>query len=253
MQHPLARSLAARGHRVVTLDPLGHGDSDRPCDMSLYSMSAFGAQTVALMDHLGLDEAVVGGTSLGANVTLEVASLAADRLRGMVVEMPVLDSALVACAVAFTPMMIALTTGVPLMRLVQRAARLVPRGAVPELANVGLDWLRQDPAPGGAVLQGLFFNRIAPHRDERRTFTPPSLVIGHPRDPVHPFSDADSLAHELPNARLVDANSILELRISPDRLTREIADFVDECWADSGRAAARAPRAARGRVAAAPR
>src|SRR5450631_2000387 len=30
MQTPLARALAARGHRVITLDPLGHGASDRP-------------------------------------------------------------------------------------------------------------------------------------------------------------------------------------------------------------------------------
>ena len=55
-------------------------------------------------------------------------------------------------------------------------------------------------------------------------------VIGHPRDPVHPFSDADELARELRNARLVDANSILELRITPERLTNEIARFIDDCW-----------------------
>jgi pimeloyl-ACP methyl ester carboxylesterase len=241
MQFPLARSLAARGHRVVTLDFLGHGESDRPCDMTLYSMTEFGAETVALMDHLELDEAVVGGTSLGANVTLEVAALAGDRLRGMVVEMPVLDNALLGCAVAFTPMMIALTAGEPLMRIAQRAARLVPRGGVPDLLNLGLDWLRQDPAPSGAVLQGLFFGRIAPHRDLRRTFEAPALVIGHPRDPVHPFSDADALARELPNGRLIDASSILELRLFPERLTGEIAAFVDDCWSDR-RAPARPAR-----------
>jgi pimeloyl-ACP methyl ester carboxylesterase len=242
MQFPLARSLASRGHRVVTLDLLGHGESARPKDMTLYSMSQFATQVVALMDHLELEEAVVGGTSLGANVTLEVASLAGDRLRGMIVEMPVLDSALVACAVAFTPMMVALTAGEPLMRLVQAATRLIPRRVAPDLLNVGLDTLRQDPAPSGAVLQGLFFGRIAPHRTERRTLTAPALVIGHPRDPIHPFSDADCLARELPNGRLLDANSILELRLTPDRLTREIGAFVDECWAEPARAARPAAR-----------
>jgi hypothetical protein len=58
-------------------------------------------------------------------------------------------------------------------------------------------------------------------------------VIGHPRDPLHPFSDADMLAAELPNGRLIDADSIIELRVSPERLTRKIAAFVDECWACS--------------------
>ena len=42
-------------------------------------------------------------------------------------------------------------------------------------------------------------------------------MIGHPRDPVHPFSDAGMLASELPNARLVNASSILELRLQPER------------------------------------
>ena len=52
MHEPLARELAQRGNRVVTLDLLGHGDSDRPRDMWRYSMSFFGEQTIALLDHL---------------------------------------------------------------------------------------------------------------------------------------------------------------------------------------------------------
>jgi hypothetical protein len=55
-------------------------------------------------------------------------------------------------------------------------------------------------------------------------------VIGHPRDPVHPFSDAGMLASELPNSRLVDAHSILELRLKPARLTGKIAAFLQQCW-----------------------
>ena len=51
----------------------------------------------------------------------------------------------------------------------------------------------------------------------------PALVIGHPNDPLHPFSDADMLVEEVPNARLVDANSILEWRLTPARLNDELA------------------------------
>ena len=230
MHLPLGEDLASRGNRVITLDLLGHGASDRPRDMWRYSMSFFGDQVLALLDELEIDQAVLMGTSLGANVTLEVASAAPDRLRGMVLEMPVLDNALLACALAFTPLLVSLTFGEPVMRQVQRAARAVPEGRVPWFANVLLDLVRQDPAPGAAVLQGLFFGRIAPHRTERRTFEAPALVIGHRRDPVHPFSDAGMLADELPHGRLLEAESIVELRFSPDRLTGEIAAFIDECW-----------------------
>ncbi len=239
MHEPLARDLAEKGNRVVSLDLLGHGDSDRPRDMWRYSMSFFGDQVVALLDHLEVEEAVVMGTSLGANATLEVASQAPERLRGMVVEMPVLDNALLACAVAFSPLLVALTFGEPIMRGVARVARAIPQGRLPWAANIVLDSVRQDPGPSAAVLQGLFFGRIAPHRSERRTFATPALVIGHRRDPVHPFSDAGMLADELPNGRLLEAESIVELRFSPDRLTDEIARFIDSCWAPPRRVRAR--------------
>jgi pimeloyl-ACP methyl ester carboxylesterase len=243
MHDPLARALAERGHRVITFDLLGHGASDRPRDMWRYSMPIFARQVVALLDHLELDEAVVGGTSLGANTTLEVASLAPTRLRGMVIEMPVLDNALLACAIAFTPMLIALTFGESITRPIAAALRAVPRvfGHYP---NIGLDWISQEPGPSAALLQGLFFGRTAPPRDERKTFTTPALVLGHPRDAIHPFSDAKMLVEELPNGRLIEADSIYELRLRPRRLTGEIAAFLDECWkprrADQRRRAASA-------------
>ncbi len=229
MHEPLALALADRGNRVITFDLLGHGDSERPRDMWRYSMPIFAREVVALLDHLELDEAVVGGTSLGANVTLEVASLAPARLRGMVVEMPVLDNALLACAIAFTPLLISMTFGAPLARPFAAVVRNVPRvfGHYP---NVFLDILSREPDSSAAVLQGLFFGRTAPPREERKTFATPTLVLGHPRDAIHPFSDAKMLAEELPNGRLIEADSIFELRLRPERLTNEIAVFLDECW-----------------------
>jgi pimeloyl-ACP methyl ester carboxylesterase len=231
MQMGIAQELAARGNRVITFDPLGHGASDRPRDMWRYSMTAFAEQAVGLLDHLRIEQAVVGGTSLGANITLEVAALAPERLRGMIIEMPVLDNAIPACAAAFAPLLLALTFGEPVTRRLARAAAAVPRQYVPFLVELGLDAMAQDPGPSAAILQGIIFGRTAPHRTQRRTFEAPALVIGHPRDPIHPFSDADMLAAELPNARLIDANSIIELRVRPARLTAKIAEFVDECWA----------------------
>jgi len=234
MHVPLARELAARGNRVVTVDLLGHGESDRPRDMWRYSMRFFSEQVVALMDHLEIERAVVMGTSLGANTALEIALESPERLRGMVIEMPVLDNALLASALTFTPILVALTFGEPVMKLVARGARAIPRGLLPHYGNVLLDTIRQEPGPGAAVLQGLFFGRVAPHRSERRTMTTPALVIGHRRDPVHPFSDAGMLAEELPSGRLLEADSLVELRLQPERLTGEIATFLDEVWSERG-------------------
>jgi len=233
MQQPLARAMAAEGMHVVTLDLLGHGRSDRPADPLVYSMTAFGEQVVALLDHLGAEQAVVGGTSLGANVTLEVAAIAPERVRGLLVEMPVLDNAVAAGMVVFGPMMLCaryLPLTVRALRLVTRA---VPRGIVPFWAGIVLDTLDQQPGPMAAAMNGIVFGRIAPPSSLRRQITAPTLVVGHPADPVHPAADAAMLADEVPGARFVQARNILEWRVSPDRLNAEAATFVAGCWDDS--------------------
>ena len=66
-----------------------------------------------------------------------------------------------------------------------------------------------------------------------------TLVIGHYRDPIHPFSDSDMLVRELPNARLVQASSMLELRLTPERLTSEIVGFIEDCFSPAKASGAR--------------
>ena len=237
MCEPLARALASEGLHVIALDLLGHGRSDRPADPLAYSVTAFAEQVVALLDHLGAAQAVVGGTSLGANVSLEVAALAPERVRGLLVEMPVLDNAVEAGILAFAPLLMA-ARFVPLsVTAVRLATRWVPRRAVPFWVGIGLDTLDQRPAPMAAVVHGLFFGRIAPPSRERRRISAPALVIGHPADPIHPAADAAMLAGELPHATFVEAESILEWRLRPERLDRLATNFALSCW--------RAPRRAR--------
>jgi len=234
MYERLGPELAARGNRVVAVDLLGHGRSDRPTDPRLYNMLAFAEQLVALFDHLGLEAPVVGGTSLGANVSLELASLHPDRAGALLIEMPVLDNALLGAAMVFTPMLLALRFGEPLYRAVAAGARRIPRTT--PLLDLGLDSLRQDPAPSRAVLEGILFGRTAPPSEERCKLAMPALVIGHRADPLHPFSDADMLVEEMPGARLVNANSILEWRLRPGRLDGELSGFLAEYYAGLGNA-----------------
>jgi pimeloyl-ACP methyl ester carboxylesterase len=224
----LGPEMAARGNRVITIDLLGHGRSDRPPEMSNYSMTFFARQVEALLDHLEIDRAVVGGTSLGANVTLEMALLAPKRVGGMMVEMPVLDNALLAAAVIFTPIMVGLRFGEPALRRLASLARRIPR--TNPVVDIGLDWIRQDPAPSSAVLEGLFLGSSAPHHQFRVQMKQPTLVIGHHADPLHPFSDSGMLCDELPNAELVEASSIMEWRLTPNRLDEELGSFLDRVW-----------------------
>ena len=148
-------------------------------------------------------------------------------------EMPVLDNALLAAAVIFTPILLGLRFGEPLLRGVASLTRRIPRTNF--LIDIGLDWMRQDPAPSAAIIEGLFLGSGAPHHGLRVKMDQPTMVIGHHADPLHPFSDSGMLVEELPNARLIEASSILEWRISPNRLDDELARFLDEVWEQSGR------------------
>jgi pimeloyl-ACP methyl ester carboxylesterase len=110
-------------------------------------------------------------------------------------------------------------------------AKRVPRSHY--LVDILLDWLRRNPAASEAVLEGLFFGRTAPPRHERELIGVPALVIGHPADPLHPFSDSDMLVSDLPRARLVNAESIFEWRLRPGRLDDELAGFLDEVYSSA--------------------
>jgi pimeloyl-ACP methyl ester carboxylesterase len=242
MYDTLAPEIASRGHRVVTVDLLGHGRSDRLADRQIYSMTAFADQVLALLNHLELEAPVVGGTSLGANVGLEFAAHHPERAGALFIEMPVLEDALLGAALIFTPVLLGLRFGSPLLKGVAALTRRIPRSNY--LVDIGLDWIRQDPEPSRAVLEGILYGRTAPTAEERRALEHPALVIGHPNDPLHPFSDADMLVDEMANARLVDANSILEWRLTPERLTNELADFLDEVYAEGEAEGQRRARAA---------
>ena len=102
----LARRLAAQGNRVVLLDLLGHGRSDKPRHAGAHRMDLYAEQVLCLLDELGVDQVVLGGVSLGTNVSLLTTVQAPERVRGLVLEMPVLEWAAPAAALVFLPLLL---------------------------------------------------------------------------------------------------------------------------------------------------
>jgi pimeloyl-ACP methyl ester carboxylesterase len=228
MHAPLAKKLAEHGNFVVTVDMVGHGKSDSPMDR--FDMQRYSFAVRALMDKLEIDEAVIGGTSLGANIGLEAAVYFPERVRGLIADMPALERAIVGGSAIFTPLMLTAKYLTPLTNIGSRVARMIPNVGLPFTASLLLDVLKRDPQTTSDVLQGLYFGRLAPPRAERMDIEVPTLVIGHRYDPIHPFQDAVELAEDVPNAKFVEARSVAELRLMPKRLTKEVVDHVDLCW-----------------------
>jgi len=225
----LARSLAAHGFRVVLLDLLGHGTSDKPHHATQHRMDRYARQVVALLDALGVARAVVGGMSLGANVSLHVAVQAPDRVVALLVEMPLLEWATPAAASLFVPLLLAVSVGRRLFRFVTFLGRRLPRTGI-DLVDSVLGTISMEPEAIAAVLHGILVGPVVPEIEERCAIAAPTLIIGHEHDLIHPFSDAENLAQQVPNARLVHAQSIFELRLSPERLTLEIVRFLDDVF-----------------------
>ena len=232
MNRRLASDLAAAGNRVVLLDLPGHGRSDKPRHASAHRIDSYARYVVALLDELEVDEAVIGGVSLGANVSLQVAAQSPERVRGLLVEMPVLEWAVPGAALVFLPMLLGVHYAAPLARAVAWLARRVPRTTIGPLDSF-VNTLTLDPEETTAVLHGLLAGPITPTYEERHAIAAPALVIGHKIDFIHPFTDADHLTRQLPRARLVEARSVIELRVAPERLTTHIAEFLDEVWGHS--------------------
>ena len=159
-----------------------------------------------------------------------MAVAAPERARGLIVEMPVLDNAIVAGLVTFAPLLLAARFLPITVRGVALAAAVVPHGN--QWVDVVTDTLSQRPAPMAALLHGVLFGRIAPPKSVRRKIATRTLVIGHQGDPIHPFGDADSLAVDMPDAEFVQARSPVELRLDPGRLTEAIRTFAGTCYED---------------------
>jgi pimeloyl-ACP methyl ester carboxylesterase/acyl-CoA-binding protein len=240
----VAGPLADAGFRVVLLDLLGHGRSDR-AEAAELRTDFFAEQVLACLDHLKIDAATVGGLSLGAIVALQVAVTAPRRVKALLLEMPVMEESTPFAAILLSPLVFATNYFAwlyrPFAQLLQRLPR--PRKAVFESA---LNAAAQDPEAIRSILHGVLVGPVVPARRLRRKIEAPALVIGHAGDWLHNLEDSRALSEELPNGRLITAKSILELRLRPGRLMPEILAFLREANADAAAAPAAAPAVADG-------
>jgi pimeloyl-ACP methyl ester carboxylesterase len=74
----------AQRNRVVTWDIRGHGASGQPEDQACYTVQATTGDMTAILDHLAIPSAVIGGHSLGGYVSLAFALAHPDRVTALI-------------------------------------------------------------------------------------------------------------------------------------------------------------------------
>jgi pimeloyl-ACP methyl ester carboxylesterase len=215
-------------HRVYLLDLHGHGRSSRPRERDRYSIDELTDDVVALLDHLGIERAVVGGMSLGANVTLQLALRHPERVRAMILEMPVLARGVPFARPAFTALSWLFVAVAPVLGALRPAISRIP---LPERAHELVqirEILTADHRAAVALLRGLLREDAPPDDVETlQRLTMPVLFVGHRGDPLHVLDDVIDVAGRTPDATVVTAFSFFDYRLRPSKLAATVRAFLD--------------------------
>jgi len=214
---------ATDGIRRITLECRGHGRSELG-DESRLSIAQFADDALALLDHLRIDRAVVGGISLGAAIGLRIAALHPDRAEGLVLARPAWideegpDHLRIYRDVARLIDTLGIEEG---RRQFEREPRLAEVEAVSPDNAASMRWFfdRADPRSTVALLSRVPAEGPGISRAVMAGLRLPALVIGNDRDYVHTLATARALASLVPGAISVEITSK-----SVDR-SRYVAEF----------------------------
>ena len=196
-RHQLESVLQA-GHRVVAFDNAGFGFSDHPAGG--FGNAAYTELVLALLDSLGIPDAVLVGHSMGGQIAAEVAVAAPHRVRGLVLMDP---------SGYRGPM--------EWRGLRQKAASLLSRTAVAAILRYCFADPRRvtrndidqyyapvaRPAGRRAIARVLAEFRFDILRGRAAAIAAPTLILWGTADRVIPFQSVADLANDLPRGAVV--------------------------------------------------
>jgi len=83
-----SRLLERSGFKVVTYDARGHGESAPALEPRQYQYSDLAGDLSVVMNHLGLEKAIIAGASMGAHTAVRFALDSPERVSGLVLITP---------------------------------------------------------------------------------------------------------------------------------------------------------------------
>jgi pimeloyl-ACP methyl ester carboxylesterase len=206
-----SRILQRAGYRVIAYDARGHGDSSPAPEPGAYTYPELVADLEAVMDALGLDEAVMGGVSMGAATTALFALRAPERVSALIQITPAYRGEADQDARETARDWDALADGLEQGGVdgFMRAYGDPPveprfKGIVERAIRQRLERHRHPEAVADALRVVV---RSPPFRDieELERIEVPTLVVASrdDADPEHPYALAEDYARHIPGAELI--------------------------------------------------
>ncbi len=214
--------LLPAGIRLLAMDQRGHRDADKPA--TGYALANYSEDVLAFLDALGVEAAVLLGSSSGGYVAQQVAVDYPERVRALVLVGAPVD---LRGRAPFFDEVDALTN--PISRDWVRASLDWFEFAVPVppayLEDRVEDAIRTPAHAWKLALHGL---ADAEPPTQGRAISVPTLIIHGGRDELLPEDTGRRLADAIPGSRLLvypDAAHLV-LWEHPERLARDVTEFI---------------------------
>ncbi|MBS1882273.1 MAG: alpha/beta fold hydrolase [Actinobacteria bacterium] len=231
-----SRVLERGGHRVITYDARGHGESDPAPPGQSYGYPELIADLERVVEaELGEARFILGGHSMGAHTAVGYALAHPQRLRGLVIIGPTYTGEISATALAYWDGLAAALEGEGIDGFVEYLTREGStaeawREPVARISRERME-LHRDPRELARALRETPASRPFGSLAELGGLDLPALVVAShdEADPGHPYAAAAAYAAALPRARLISEDEGQSpLAWQGGRLSREIALFALE-------------------------
>lgn len=223
-------AVRPRGSRVLAPDQRGFGAS--PLGDDEPSLDRCADDVVALLDRLGLDRVVLGGSSMGGYVAMAMARRAPERLRGLVLVGTKAGADPDAARAGRLAMAEVLDRGdrTPLRETVLPALTGTTSGSERPEAVQRVAELAEQAAPAAVAWAQRAMAARADSVDGLRGLPVPALVVVGEEDVLSPPAEAQAMADALPQATLfvLPRTGHLLAVETPQALTSAIEAFLRE-------------------------
>jgi len=222
------------GIRLLAFDARAHGQTHPIGDPAKIGFRTFAEDLRALMDHLNIERAVIGGISMGAGIALNFTLRFPERVRALILSRP----AWLEAPHPWNVNLFSLVTRLIRDHGARRGQELFKQTADykemlqkwPDVANsTALQFEAPDVEETAFKLERIITDSPNADRKEWKSIRVPTLVLANRQDPIHPFEYGETLANAIPGAVLKEITS---KSVSIDRhgadVQKAVAEFLQK-------------------------